>query len=77
MGSKIFVNFTKYSFEECMIRLKKEIANATGDQAEVKKSQTNLKQPNGEKNKPGVKKISDWSNQVKNDLKYFWNTFFQ
>ena len=27
MGSKIFVNFTKYKFEECMHRLKEEICS--------------------------------------------------
>ncbi len=49
-----------------MSRLKKEITNAAGDQVEIKKSQTNLKQPNDDsKTKPKVKKISEWSNQVK------------
>ena len=27
LGTKIFINFTKYPFEECILRLKKELKN--------------------------------------------------
>ena len=38
LGSKIFVNFTKYSFEECMLRLRKEIKNLLPESFELDKS---------------------------------------
>jgi hypothetical protein len=33
LGSKIFVNFSKYPFEECMRRLKFELQNVLGEKS--------------------------------------------
>jgi hypothetical protein len=38
LGSKIFVNFTKYDFDECMSRLRAELANALKTKLPVKAS---------------------------------------
>ncbi len=38
MGSKIFVNFTKYNFDECMMRLRKEIKSVLPETSELEKS---------------------------------------
>lgn len=57
LGTKIFVNFSKYPFEECMTKLLLEIDEQICD----KKTKN---QPIMNKNNSSEKKVQDWTNKV-------------
>ena len=74
LGTKIFVNFTKYSFEECMIRLKKEIKNLAPESIELEK--TSEFKPVLESKAPILVKqilnpVKNWTNKVRIKLNVF------
>ncbi len=62
MGSKIFVNFTKYKFEECMHRLKEELIS-------FEKYQTHENETSVVKEKDQISLLSDTNSINNNEIK--------
>lgn len=71
LGAKIFINFSKYEFDECMRKLKIEIKNAVVSNSSTdkenqndlsKQTVTTLKR---QVSKEKITKISNWTNDVR------------
>jgi hypothetical protein len=88
MGTKIYINFSKYSFEECINRLKDEVNSAIGSAIQTKKSINQTRSvntnsvPNPEKIKNDIDKwtvsdVNNWigSNEIDSLLKSILNGF--
>lgn len=82
LGAKIFINFSKYDFDECMRKLRMEllnvISNMTFNTAEDISSQSSQPVIIRQVSKEKITKIRNWKNDV-NEFKPFkkYNSFYQ
>ena len=76
LGAKIFINFSKYDFDECMRKLKVEIKNVVASTTTTSSANNNNIKPEDsikqnvpslghQVSKEKVQKIKSWKNEVK------------
>ena len=69
LGTKIFINFTKYPFAECIEKLQKEISNLIRENnienvIETKITSNPINQINEKNHKPNDANIRNWTEKV-------------